>query len=80
MSPFSRAAAKEADSLAIDPSPSQLSKPHGKDEEPSTALRRAPVINVCCFFLLIITAGLVMVFSINKVRAKCYNSMHETET
>ena len=76
MSPFSRAAAATAtaakDAATIgkpvsDLPPVRGTSHHGKEAEGSTGLRRAPVISVCCFFLLIITAGLVMVFSVNRV-------------
>ena len=69
MTPFSRAAAKEAGHHMIDLPPVQPAKPPIKDNEGPTGLRRAPVISVCCFFLLVLTAGLVMVFSVNKVSA-----------
>ena len=69
MTPFSRAAAKDAGPPRTDLPPLQEIKSSAKndDHEGPANLRRAPVISVCCFFLLVATAGLVMVFSVNKV-------------
>ena len=77
MTPFSRAAAKDAGAHITDLPPVQVAKPPGKESEAASGLRRAPVISICCFFLLVVTGGLVMVFSVNKVCTQAQQSSHQ---